>query len=317
MNILVTGASGFVGQALCKYITQKDEICLIVGTSRSKNELHHCHKSIILSLDTIKLTSQAALVKHFKNIDVVIHLAGRAHVMKDTESDIEEAYYKANVEYTCKLAEVAVQSGVKRFVFLSSIKVNGELTNYPFTFGDIPSPKDSYGRSKLAAEKKLLEIAKNTSLEVSIIRPSLIYGEGVKGNLLSLQKLLKKRLPLPFGSVKNRRSLCSLTSLCNLIWLCSIRQEAANQVFLAADARPISTIELVDALAHGLGMKANLIKLPHFILKFLGFCLGKKGQMERILGNLEVDTSYTTETLNWVPEQDTRTALTKLALLTK
>ncbi|MDE1465176.1 NAD-dependent epimerase/dehydratase family protein [Spartinivicinus poritis] len=312
MNILITGATGFVGQSLCNFLSRKEQVNLIVGASRSETKINGCHKTINLYCDNGQITVQDQLVKHLQNIDVVIHLAGRAHVMRDSGFDIEAAYYKANVEYTCKLAEAAAQSGVKRFVFLSSIKVNGESTNHPFTASDIPSPDDTYGCSKKSAEECLFKIAKNSTLEVVVIRPSLIYGEGMKGNLSSLLKLVKRRIPLPLGAVKNKRSLCSLDALCNLIWLCVMHPNAANQVFLAADNKPISTVELVNAIAKGLGVKARFIKIPQFILKLVGFCLGKKDQMERVLGNLEVNVEYTTETVEWTPEQDTQTALARL-----
>ncbi|MCX4028853.1 NAD-dependent epimerase/dehydratase family protein [Endozoicomonas sp. SM1973] len=312
MNILITGASGFVGQAFCKFLSQKEEVKLIVGASRSKIEIKGCHKTVNLDGNNNRLTAQDQLVKDLQNIDVVVHLAGRAHVMKDTESDIETAYHEVNVEYTCKLAEAAAQSGVKRLVFLSSIKVNGESTIHPFVVDDMPSPEDAYGRSKLAAEKCLFKIAKSSTLEVAIVRPALVYGEGVKGNLLSLQKLIKKRVPLPFGAMRNKRNLCSLDALCDLIWLCTIHPDAANQIFLAADAKQISSVELVNALANGLGVQARLVKLPQSLLKLMGFCLGKRDQVARVLGNLEVDVEFTSRTLGWIPEQDTQAALARM-----
>lgn len=240
-----------------------------------------------------------ALARH----DVVVHAAARAHVMKDREEDPLVEYRKANVQGTLNLARQAAAAGVWRFVFVSSIKVNGEQTptDQPFTEEDKPSPSDAYAISKFEAEQGLIDIASQSGMEVVIIRPPLVYGPGVKGNFASMIRMVGKGLPLPFGAIHNRRSLVGLDNLVDLIVTAIGHPAAANQIFLAGDGEDLSTTELLNAIARAMGGPSRLIPVPAGMLMAAATMLGKKALAQRLLGSLRVDIAKARVLLGWQP----------------
>ena len=238
-----------------------------------------------------------------QNQDVVIHTAARAHIMKDSVSNPLAEYRKVNVDGTLNLARQAAAAGVKRFIFISSIKVNGEQTapGQSFQPEDEAKPTDSYGISKWEAEQGLRRIASETGIEVVIIRPPLVYGPGVKGNFANLIKLVQKGGPLPLGAIHNRRSMIALDNLVDLIITCIDHPNAVNQVFLASDGQDLSTTELLQGLGQAMGKSARLLPISSGFLTLAASALGKKTIADRLLGSLQVDISNTQGVLNWNP----------------
>jgi len=223
--------------------------------------------------------------------------------MNDKDSDPLMEYRRVNVDGTINLARQAAEAGVRRFIFISSIKVNGEQTSFgrPFTAEDIPVPVDAYGISKYEAERGLLKISADTGLEVVIIRPPLVYGPGVKGNFSSMMRVVKKGFPLPLGAIKNKRSLVALDNLVDLIITCINHPAAANQVFLAGDGEDLSTTELLRGVAKAAGVSSRLIPVPASVLMFMASLVGKKEMAQRLLGSLQVDISKACDLLGWTP----------------
>jgi len=294
-NVLVTGATGFVGFEL---ITKLDRAGFsITGTSRRQFD------GPFKSLQLKSFSDLSGCPELFNDIEAVIHCAARAHIMKDAVPDPLAEYRKVNVEGTLNLARQAAKAGVSRFIYISSIKVNGEQTpqGMPFTADDVPAPEDPYGVSKLEAENGLHEIASETGMEVVIIRPPLVYGSGVKGNFASMIKLVEKGFPLPLGSIHNKRSLVALDNLVDLIITCIDHPAAANQVFLAGDGQDVSTTELLRGVGRAMGKRARLIPVPAGMLMFGAGLLGKKAVAQRLLGSLQVDISKARNLLGWEP----------------
>ncbi|MEO8162730.1 MAG: NAD-dependent epimerase/dehydratase family protein, partial [Ilumatobacteraceae bacterium] len=238
-----------------------------------------------------------------RNCDVIIHLAGRVHVFNDPEGDSESAYISANTTATINLARVAVSYGVKRFIFLSSVKVNGESTplNMSFAPESTPHPIDAYGRSKMAAENGLLEIANSSALEVVIIRPPLVYGPGVRANFLELMKLVYRQIPLPLGSVRNKRSFVGSDNLVSLIVACLDHPAAANQVFLVSDNEDLSTPDLIRLIAQAQNHRSRLFPFPQKLLLLGARILRREQAYLRLCGSLQVDISKTMHLLGWAP----------------
>lgn len=289
-KILLTGASGFIGSTFL----QKEKSCRIVTRSEQA--------SINSSFYINGLDSETFWDGAFDEIECVVHLAGLAHSTKFTLQD----YTTVNVDGTVHLAKEAAKSGVKRFIFLSSIKVNGESTtsSKPFTAKDNHNPIDPYGKSKAEAELQLLELGKKTGMEIVIIRPPLVYGPGVKANFASLMRLVGKGVPLPFGCIcDNKRSLVSVTNLSDLIRICISHPNAANQIFLVSDGRDISTSEMVKEMAKALGAIRLQLPVPKWCYIAIGRLFGKQDIVDRLLGSLQVDITHTKETLNWSPPQ--------------
>jgi len=223
--------------------------------------------------------------------------------MKDELADPLAEYRLVNVEGTLNLARQAAAAGIKRFIYISSIKVNGESTplGKPFLSSDIPEPEDPYGVSKREAEQGLMQLAADTGMEVVIIRPPLVYGPGVKGNFATMIKLIDKGLPLPLGAVHNKRSLVGVDNLVDLIIRCIDHPAAANQVFLAGDGEDLSTTELLRGVANAMGKPARLIPVPVGLLQLSATLLGKEAVAQRLLGSLRVDITKTCELLDWRP----------------
>jgi len=298
MTILLTGASGFVGKAILKTAYQ----CGIKI------------KPVYRFLDSTNGQSGATLVAELNStvdwslalqgVDVVIHAAARAHIMREEATDPLAEYRRVNVEGTLNLARQAAFAGVRRFVFISSIKVNGEATSpgRPFTANDAPAPEDAYGLSKAEAETQLKQLAHETSMEVTIIRPPLIYGPGIKGNLARVINWLRRGLPLPLGDVtNNRRSLVGLDNLVDFILTCSDHPKAANQTFLVADGEDLSTTDLLRKIGKALGQPTYLLSVPPWLISFVAGLVGKKEISQRLLGWLQVDIHKTCELLDWKP----------------
>lgn len=297
MNILLTGASGFIGSKLLEELPADN----ILSLGRDKPEGQPSEKFFKLEIDNDTDYSVA-----LSGVGVVVHLAARVHVMNDAVSNPLEEYREVNTRGTVNLARQAASAGVKRFVFVSSIKVNGEGTSQdkPFTSADLHAPEDDYGLSKSEAEQQLFEIAKETGMEIVVIRPTLVYGPGVKANFAALMNLVSKGVPLPFGCLKNnKRSLVSVDNLVDLIITCIDHPKAANQVFLVSDDNDVSTSAMVREMAIALGKPTWQLPVPVWCYNFLGTLLNKSDVVSRLTGSLQVDTTHTKETLGWTPPQ--------------
>ena len=292
MKILITGANGFIGAHLCQELSNRN--ISFRSTARNSNENHYID---FISCD---LETTESLDQLMDGCDMVVHLAGRAHVTSDNS---QEKYRVANEFVTQRLANAAVQNGIARFVYLSSIKVNGEssVSGIPIRQSDTPNPLDNYGRSKLAAELALQEICRANSMDYVIIRPVLVYGKGVKANFSALVSAVKKGLPLPIASVKNTRSMIGINNLINLIVDACTNPKAANQTFLASDGIDMSTPELVRLIAKSLNRRTRIFPFPISILRSLAVVFGKSSVIDKLTGSLSVDISHTTNTLNWHP----------------
>jgi nucleoside-diphosphate-sugar epimerase len=294
MKALVTGARGFVGRPLA--LSLRKAGWQVVAAVRNSQVEHD-------EISVGNIDAETKWLAALQGCDTVIHLAARVHIMRDLVSDQLVAFRLVNVDGTLNLARQAAQAGVRRFVFLSSIKVNGESTrpDIPFTANDRPSPEDAYAISKYEAEQGLLALASNTGMEVVIIRPPLVYGPGVKANFRSMMNWLAKGVPLPLGAINNKRSLVSLDNLVSLIMTCLTEPRAANQVFLVSDGQDLSTTELLKRTAAALGRPARLIPVPAKVLEWSAGLIGKGDVAQRLCGNLQVDISKTCELLGWEP----------------
>jgi len=297
MNVLLTGATGFLGQDLAVKIEALSDFNL---TSVVRSEVGSVTGTRVF---ISQIDGDTDWCSALKDQDLIIHAAARAHVMNEEVADSLKEYRRVNVDGTLNLARQAVASGVKRFIFISSIKVNGEKTllGLPFTADDSPAPEDAYGISKCEAEQGLFQIAADTGLEIVIIRPPLVYGPCVKGNFSSMMRVVKKRFPLPLGAINNKRSLVALDNLVDLIITCIDHPAAANQVFLAGDGEDLSTTELLRGVAKAAGVSSRLISVPASVLMFMASLLGKKEMAQRILGSLQVDISKARDLLGWTP----------------
>ncbi len=292
MKILVTGATGFVGRALCEKLSGAGHE--IVSTVRRVSGFLNEH----VIGDIAETTDwQVALM----GCDIVVHLAARVHVMDEVAQDPLALYRATNTDATLNLARQAAQAGVKRFVFISSIKVNGEGDDAPYRETDVPAPEDAYAISKWEAEQGLQQIAQETGLEVVILRPPLVYGPGVKANFLRLMQTMRKGWPLPLGAIRNRRSLLYLGNFIDAIRLCVVHPAAAGQTFLLDDGKPVSTPELIRAVAHAMGRPARLLAVPVLVLETAGALLGKRAAVARLTGSLFVDSSAIRSRLGWTP----------------
>ncbi|HAS8250274.1 TPA: SDR family oxidoreductase [Vibrio vulnificus] len=305
-QILVTGYTGFVGRHLLSTFENLQNINLL-GRSQPKK----CSQFLKASIDS---SSDYSVV--LDKVSTVIHIAARVHVMNDESDDPLEEFRAVNTAGTMNLARQAAEAGVKRFIFVSSIKVNGESTTgkQAFTAQDTPSPEDPYGVSKAEAEEQLIALGEETGLEIVIIRPPLVYGEGVKANFASLMNLVSKGIPLPFGCItNNKRSLVSVDNLVDLIITCIDHPKASNQVFLVSDDHYVSTSEMVKEMAIALGKPSWQIPVPAYCYKLVGKLFDKNDVVDRLTGSLQVDISHTKETLGWTPPQTLQEGFKKTA----
>lgn len=301
MKILVTGANGFVGAALCASLLERGHS--IRKATRNKDFTEHPAGRASETVLVGSIDPQTDWSSALASMDVVVHLAARVHVMRESSHDPLAEFRRVNVSGTEHLARSAVASGVSRLVYVSSIKVNGEATvdDQKFTESDFPCPQDPYGVSKCEAEQVLRSIAQETGLEVVIVRPPLVYGPGVKGNFAQMLKALGKGIPLPLASVKNLRSLVYVGNLADALIACATHPAAAGQTFLVSDGEDISTPDLLRSLAVSVGKPAWLLPCPPALLKTMAKLAGKGPQAERLLGSLRVESGKIRRELNWTP----------------
>ena len=297
MKILVTGATGFIGTQLSETLANSGHQVRDTARSVAPN----C--STTHELITCDLESADNLDHLTTGCDAIVHLAGRAHVMSDNPATSESLYVSANVDVTRKLAQSAARTGVKRMILLSSVKVNGESTtiNTPFTAQDIPNPQDPYGRSKTQAEQALWDVASSFGLEGIVIRPPLVYGPGVRANFASLIGIVNRGIPLPLGSIQNKRSFISIDNLINCITTALQSSNAAGQTFLVSDGNDLSTPELIRSIASALHKSPMLIPFPPALLKLAATTAGKRSAYDRLCGSLTVDIASTKQNLSWTP----------------
>jgi UDP-glucose 4-epimerase len=290
--ILITGATGFIGEAIHRRLAPTETV--VYGRRAPVLQYSAFYQGDI----TPKTDYSNALL----NVEVVIHAAARVHMMNDDSKDPLLSFRYVNTDGTLNLAEQAAKAGVKRFIFISSIKVNGEhTTSTPFKYDDNPAPSDPYGQSKAEAEEGLMKIAKKTGMAVVIIRPPLVYGPGVKANFASMISIAKMNLPLPFGAIHNKRSLVALDNLVDLVITCVSHPKAKNQIFLVSDDSDVSTTELLTMLTYASGKKPRLLPVPAKYIELAARLLGKKQVADRILSSLQLDITHTKTTLNWLP----------------
>lgn len=314
MTIFVTGANGFVGSALCERLC-KDKRS-VFGAVRSLRSQSARPESIEIG----SISSTTKWTPALRNVQKVVHLAARVHVMADQNADPLAEFRSMNVEATVNLAQQAAAAGVRRFTYLSSVKVNGEFTKSDrfFTADDVPAPEDPYGLSKLEAEQALRKIASETGMEVVIIRPPLVYGPGVKANFKSMMHWLARGIPLPLAAVtENRRSLVALDNLVDLIFTCLNHPAAANQTFMVSDGEDLSTADLLQRLGEAQGTPARLFHAPRAALKLGAALIGKQGIYQRLCGSLQVDISKTRRLLDWTPPVSVDEGLRRVAMRAK
>lgn len=290
-KILLTGATGFVGRQILAKLPSDTHV---FGRSKPEQECRFFSGELHENTDF-----RAAL----QGVDVVLHCAARAHVMHETAENAAQLYEDVNTLATLSLARQAAELGIKRFIFISTIKVNGEATEdgSPFRASDTPNPQDDYGLSKAKAEIGLRDIAQKTGMEIVIIRPPLVYGPGVKANFAAMLKIARKNLPLPFGAIHNKRSLVAVDNLVDLVLRCVEHPNAANQTFLVSDDFDVSTTVLLQTMTRCFGKNPWLLPVPVPLLRGVAALAGKQAVIDRLCGNLQVDITFTKQTLDWVP----------------
>lgn len=295
MKLILTGANGFIGRNLAERIDGLADVELTCSVRRAGTT--NCGSEVVVDGLNSETDWSAALIRK----DVLIHAAARAHIVKDSAREPLLEYRKVNVDGTLNLARQAAREGVQRFIFISSIGVNGNTNQYPFTELDPPSPAELYAQSKWEAEEGLLKIHRETGMEIVIIRPPLVYGPGAPGNFGTLVRWVEKGVPLPLGAIHNRRSLVAVDNLVDLVVTCIDHPNAANQVFLAGDGEDLSTTELLKGVAQAMGRPSRLIPVPGRLLMFGATLLGKKAVAQRLLDSLQVDISKARQFLDWKP----------------
>jgi nucleoside-diphosphate-sugar epimerase len=310
MRVLVTGASGFVGRATCRRL----------------EELGHPVRAAVRSADrSVDAASECVSVGEIgpgtvwepfvREVDVVIHLAARVHMMEDRAADPLAAFRLVNTAGTLALAEAAADAAVRRFVFVSSIKVNGEETRAgrPFTERDPPGPVDPYGQSKWEAEQALGDLSRRTGMEVCVVRPPLVYGPGVRANFLRLLQAVARGLPLPLGGLTNRRSILFVDNLADALATCAFHPAAAGETFLVADEPSLTPPELIRSLAAALGRRPRLVPVPASLMQLAGRVTGREAAVQRLCGTLEIDPTHIRTTLDWTQPFSTEAGLERTA----
>jgi len=297
MKYLITGGTGFVGGAVARKLLDGRNIDVAVVVRKQSRVLPDEIQQIVV--DSLLIDSDYS--EALQGVDVVIHAAARVHVMDDDASDPLVEFFKVNVEGTLNLARQAAEKGVKRFVFVSSIGVNGNGNDRSFVETDPPNPKEPYAISKYEAEQQLIGLTVETGLEVVIIRPPLVYGPYAPGNFGSLIRWVSKEFPLPFGAVYNKRSLVALDNLVSFIIVCAEHPKAGNETFLISDGEDVSTTELLQKVARSLSKKSCLIPVPVGLMRFVALFLGRRNVANRLFSSLRVDSSKARELLDWEP----------------
>jgi len=310
-RILLTGATGFVGHAVYERLKAENR-SLIIACRQAPSSTTGRPEFLFHQAELAKDTDWSPALK---DIDTVIHAAARVHIMNDDAKDPLAEFRAVNVDGTLGLARQAADAGTRRFIFISSIKVNGEGTRLgnPYTAEDVPGPADPYGISKMEAEQGLTAIATATGMEVVIIRPVLVYGPGVKANFRSMMHWLNKSVPLPLGAIDNKRSLVAIDNLVDLIVTCIDHPAAANQIFLVSDGEDLSTTELLRRMAMALGKPARLLPVPSLLLRAGARLVGKNNIAQRLCGSLQVDIGKTRSLLEWNPPMSVDEALKRTA----
>ena len=306
-TLFVTGATGMIGKALVPKLLEErwDVRALVRDTARSP--------AGVLGVAGV-LEDGREWHRRLRGADVVVHLAARVHVMREDAPDPLQRFREVNCGATLQLAEAAALAGVRRFIFMSSIKVNGERTTLrPFRSGDQPAPGDPYGISKWEAEQGLRAVAARTGLEVVVLRPPLVHGPGAGGNLRRLLGLIDAGIPLPFGGLLNRRAMIGVDNLAELISLVAVHPRAPGGTFLAADREVVSTPELIRLLAAALGKRPRLFSVPPLVLRVGGALAGRADEIARLVGSLEVDTADTVARLGWEPRRPLTEGLLRMA----
>lgn len=311
MRVLVTGATGFVGSALLKRLAAEsgvEPVALVRGQSGA------------LAFDGERLAvadleSESLPEGNLAGIEVVVHAGARVHVMRDSEPDPLAAFRRVNLEGTLNLARRAAEDGVKRFVFVSSAKVHGEVSPFgdPFTEQQTPNPVDPYAISKYEAEQALFDLARETGMELVVVRPPLVYGPGVKANFQTMMKWVERGIPLPLGAIGNRRSLLALDNLVDFLTLCLNHPAAANEVFLVADGEDLSTSDLLRGLADAMGRPARLVPVPGGLLFGVARLLGQGAVAQRLGGDFQVSIDKARRVLGWSPRVGAHEALRRTA----
>jgi len=299
-KILVTGANGFVGKAVCAELAARS--FYVVGALRDASAIGDLSvypwKEVFSVGDIDSHTDWTASLAGCSSL---IHLAARAHILNDTTENPLEAFRKTNVDGSVQLARCAVRASVKRFVFVSSVGVNGNSNTQPFTESDIPAPAEAYAVSKLEAEQALREELNGTGVELVIVRPPLVYGPECPGNFRRLLRLLSSGVPLPFGAIHTKRSFVSLWNLADFLATCVASEHAAGQVFLVSDLEDVTLPDLLRGLAKGTGKTPTLFSLSPALLRALASATGKRGMFEKLCGNLTVDANHAHSALGWTP----------------
>lgn len=291
-SVLVTGSNGFLGSALISELRVRNLTC--VGAVRRKALKFECEVGDI--------NGSTDWTQALNGVETIVHCAARAHVMNDTSEDPLTAYRIVNVEGTRNLVTQAKEAGVKRFIFISSIKVNGDVSKgQGFSAFDSPNFSDPYGQSKFEAEEVLKEVVCGTEMELIIIRPPLVYGPGVKGNFALLINLVRKNIPLPFGAINNSRSLVAIDNLVDLVIKCIIHPHLAFELFLVSDDDDVSTTTLLRRISEAFDKRQILVPVPRWAFMLLAKISGKQNSVERLFGSLQVDISHTKDTLGWQP----------------
>lgn len=306
-HIFITGATGFLGKDLIRRLQSDKKYRLSASVRTAATRLDSDVSAHVMG----DIDSTTAWGQALAGVDVVVHCAARVHITTEDSADPLQAFRDINVKATLHLAREAAAAGVRRFVFISSIKVNGEGSpaGTPFCADDEPNPADAYGLSKWEAEKGLLQLAEAVEMDIVIIRPVLIYGPGVKANFLNMMRFLSKGIPLPLGAIHNKRSLVALENVSDLIVTCLDHPAASNQVFLVSDGEDLSTTELLRRLAHALHAPARLIPIPSRFLTFVAKLFRMSGLSQRLCGTLQVDIRKTRSLLGWAPRVSVDQAL--------
>ena len=313
-RILVTGANGFIGSALCRHLRESG--FLVREADRVLGRLPSAGTSRLSDLECVLLhdrSTEDEIHRLLQDVQVVVHLAARVHVMSEHAADPLAEFRQVNLVWTERLARLAASQGIHRFVYMSSVKVNGEQNVRPFTEEDVPCPLDPYGISKWEAEQALAKVAAESGMEIIVIRSPLVYGPGVGGNFLQLLKILRRGVPLPFAHIQNCRSLIYLGNLVHALIQCVQDVRAAGQTYMVSDGEDLSTPELIRRLGRGMGVSVRLWSVPTPMLRWIGMVARKQAVIERLVGSLRVDSSKIRRELDWWPPFTVDTGLSETA----